>query len=124
MNDNVLADRNTNSMGAVLYALFNELRTAEREYEPYHNGSKSRLEPECNEASSRVYIAAGNIQQYLHENGYLYKEVFALGRKYVCAVHPLYLAPFMRGELNIVDGWVADRPDVPVWAVVPLNVKY
>lgn len=124
MNDNVLTDRDTSTMEAVLYQIINELRAAEEAYFPYIDGSKSRLEPEHNEAATRMYIAAGMFKGFLNENGYLYKEVRALGSKFVCAVHPMYLTMFMRGELNLVDGWVSDRPDIPAWAVVPINVKY
>lgn len=123
MSDTV-TDRDTNTMGAVLYKLFNELRAAQKAYEPYRSGIKSRLEPEFNDVSSRVYMAAANMQQYLHDNGYVYREVKALGVWYQCAVHPLYAAPFDRGQYNLIGGWVADRPDIPVWAVVPINVKY
>lgn len=123
MNDNVLADRDTSTMGAVLYQVLNELRAAERAYMPYVDGSKSTLDPNHKEAAARMYIAAGMFKGFLEDNGYLYKEVRALGTRFVCAVHPMYLTPFMRGELNLVDGWVSDRPDIPVWAVVPVNVR-
>lgn len=123
MSDNVLAGRNTSTMEAVLYRILNELRAAERAYIPYADGSKGR-DTEFYEVTSRMYIAAGMFKEFLQENGYLYKEVRALGTRFVCAVHPMYLTEFMNSELNLVDGWVSDRPDIPAWAVVPINIKY
>jgi hypothetical protein len=124
MNDNVLADRDNCTMEAVLYALFNELRAAQTAYETYIGSYKDRLDPKFQDTAARVYMAAANMQQYLHDNGYVYREVKALGVWYQCAVHPLYAAPFDRGQYDLIGGWVADRPDIPVWAVVPINMKY
>src|SRR4028118_1959329 len=121
MNENVLANRDSSTMEAVLYRVFNEVRAAERAYKPYVDGTKSTLEPEHNNAAARMYIAVGMFRGFLQDNGYLYREVRALGTTFVCAVHPMYIAPFMRGELNLVDGWVSDRPDIPAWAVIPIN---